>query len=96
MEDHLSSNWSALGLLAALIEFRRIDDGSDLLAFRLAGEIPQRSVYVYLYGEDPAAIHFDLEDESEIGEWDQAVKRGAVRSVAELRTVLHGWLQGKD
>jgi hypothetical protein len=94
MRDNLHSNWSLATLLAALPEFRRTDDGIDLLAFRLAGAIPQHSVYVYLYGGDPDLIHFDLEDESaNTDEWDHAVRRGSARSIAELRAVVLAWLQ---
>jgi hypothetical protein len=82
-------------LLAELHDFRRGDDGSDLLAFRLVGASPHRSVYVYLYGEDPDLIHFDLEDElAETGQWDHAVRRGSARSVEELREAVGPWLHG--
>lgn len=64
MQSTLHSNWSVTNLLAELRDFRRIDDGTDLLAFRLVDALPMRSVYIYLYGEDPDLIHFDLEDES--------------------------------
>src|SRR5262245_24763703 len=97
MKDKLRSNWSVSALLAELPAFRRVDGGADLLAFRLAGAVPQRSVYVYLYGEDPSLIHFDLEDESaETGQWDHAVRSGSVRSVEELRTVVGSWLNGAE
>jgi hypothetical protein len=33
MRDNLRSNWSVPGLLAGLRDFRRADDGTDLLAF---------------------------------------------------------------
>jgi hypothetical protein len=80
-------------LLAELRGFRRVDDGSDLLAFRLVGVFPQRSVYVYLYGENPDLIHYDLDDASaETGQWDHAVRRGSARSVEELREVVGSWL----
>jgi hypothetical protein len=93
MRDILRSNWSIAVILAELPEFRRIDDGTDLLAFRLAGAIPRRSAYVYVYGKDPDLIEFDLEDESvETGDWDHTVRRGSAQSIAELRTVLLAWL----
>jgi hypothetical protein len=96
MRNILRSNWTIPPLLAALNGYDRTDDGTDLRAFRVVGEDPQRSAYVYLYGEDPDLIHFDLEDESvETGEWDHAVRRGSVRSVDDLRTVVAAWLAGK-
>jgi hypothetical protein len=96
MRDNLRSNWSVPQLLAGLRDFHRTDHGGDLLAFRLAGAAPQRSVYVYLYGEDPDLIHFDLEDESaETGEWDHAVRRGSARSAEELRAIVCAWLCGE-
>ena len=96
MRDNLHSNWTIQEILAILPEFRWIDDGGDLLAFRLAGVVPHRSVYVYLYGEDPRLISFDLEDESvETGEWDHAVKRGSVRSLKDLRTQVRAWLTAR-
>jgi hypothetical protein len=95
VEDDLRSDWTVEGLLAELPGFRRADDGSDLLAFRLVGNTPARSAYVYLYGGDPGLIHFDLEDESaETGRWDHAVRRGSARSLEELRGVIGPWLQG--
>ncbi len=95
MRDNLRSNWSVPELLVELRDFRRADEGADLLAFRLVGALPQRSVYVYLYGENPELIHFDLEDESvPTGQWDHAVRRGSARSVEELREVVGSWLQG--
>jgi hypothetical protein len=95
MQDNLRSNWTVSGLLAELPGFQRADDGSDLLAFRLVGASPQRSVYVYLYGQDPDLIHFDLEDTSaETGNWDSVVRRGSVRTVEELRQFVGPWLHG--
>ena len=92
MKDLLRTNWTIEALLAALGDFRRTDDGVDLLAFRVAGG-SRRSVYVYLYGDDPDLIHFDLEDESvESGEWDHAVERGSVSSVQDLRAMVVRWL----
>jgi hypothetical protein len=80
-------------VLAALPGLRRVDDGSDLLAFRLAGTSPTRSVYVYLYGGAPDLISFDLEDEAvESGTWDHAVVRGQTHSLAELRRAVVQWL----
>jgi hypothetical protein len=94
LRDKLYSNWSVSELLAQFSEFRRTDDGNDILAFRLAGNLPQRSVYVYLYGEDPDLIHFDLEDElAETDEWDHTVHSGSVRSPEELRGVVFAWLK---
>ncbi len=93
MSDNLRSNWSTEGLLARLPGLRRVDDGGDLLAFRVAGTSPARAAYVYLYGEDPDLIHYDLEDEAiEGGQWDGAVECGSARSVEELRSVLWRWL----
>jgi hypothetical protein len=97
MRDNLHSNWTVPGLLAGLRDFRRADDGTDLLAFRLVGALSQRSVYVYLYGENPDLIHFDLEDETvETGKWDHAVRRGSACSAEELWAVIRAWLHGKD
>jgi len=76
-----------------LHDFQRTDDGADLLALGVAGVMPQRSVYFYLYGDDPDLIHFDLEDESvETGEWDNTVERGSVRSIEDLRVIVVRWL----
>jgi hypothetical protein len=93
MGDMLRSNWSITVLLTALHEFRRSDDGVDLLAFRLEGAIPGHSAYIYLYGDDPNLIHFDLEDAATTDQWDHAVRRGDVRSIEELQGVIRGWLQ---
>jgi len=95
MKDLLRTNWTIEPLLAALHDFQRTDDGVDLLAFRVAGSMPQRSAYVYLYGDNPDLINFDLEDESvETGEWDHAVQRGSVRSIPDLRAIVVRWLVG--
>lgn len=95
MRNLLRTNWTIEPLLEALRDFRRTDDGTDLLAFRVAGDTPQRSVYVYLYGNDPDLINFDLEDDSvETGEWDHAVERGSVRSIDDLRAFVVRWLDG--
>jgi hypothetical protein len=89
-----SSNWSVQGLLAGLAGYRRVDRGGELLAFRVAGGSASRSVYVYLYGEDPAAIHFDLEDATPIRPgWDQPPERGSVRSAGDLALVVRWWLR---
>ena len=82
------SNWTVAGLLAKLPRFRRVDRGAELLAFRLAGNRPGRTAYVYLYGEDPADIHFVLDaDGSEVeGE------HGCARTEADLALVLRWWL----
>jgi hypothetical protein len=94
VKDNLRSNWTIEGLLTRLPAFRRVDDRGDGLAFRVAGVSPTRTAYVYLYGEDPDLIHYDLEDESvENGEWDHAVERGSVGSVEELCVVLQRWLR---
>jgi hypothetical protein len=95
MADALHSNWTVPQVLAALPGLRRLDDGSDLLAFRVAGASPSRTVYVYLYGGTPDLVSFDLEDEAvETGEWHHAVRRGRTDSLAELREVVSGWLAG--
>ena len=94
MSDNLRSNWTTEALLTRLPGLRRIDDGGDLLAFRVAGYLLSRAAYVYLYGEDPDLIHYDIEDESIEGcEWDNTIERGSVRSVEELRSILWRWLQ---
>ena len=87
------SNWSVHGLLDKLHGYRRIDRGGELLAFRLAGNSPSRSVYVYLYGEDPGAIHFDLEDSSPVRpDWEQPPEHGSVWSAGDLELVVRWWL----
>lgn len=87
------SNWTVHGLLARLPEFRRVDRGTELLAFRLAGDAPGRTVYVQLYGEDPTAIHFDLEDlNATFPEWDRTPEQGSVTSIGDLALVLRWWL----
>lgn len=94
MDKALYSIWTVPQVLAALPRLRRLDDGSDLLAVRVAGASPTRTAYIYLYGGDPDVISFDLEDETaESGEWDQAVRRGEARSLAELRAQVFGWLE---
>ncbi len=93
MADSLDTNWALDEVLAAISGVRRVDDGVDLLAFRVAGASPTRTAYVYLYGSDPDTISFDLEDEAaDTGEWDHAVRRGETRSLAELRDVVLDWL----
>ena len=93
MSDKLRTNWTIEPLVAALRDFRRTDDGTDLLAFRVADRVPRRSVYVYLYGDDPDRINFDLEDLGvETREWDHAVQRGSARSIEELRSVVARWI----
>jgi hypothetical protein len=95
MADPLDSNWTVPQVLAALPGLRRVDDGDDLLAFRVAGACLTRTAYVYLYGGTPELISFDLEDEAvETGEWDHAVQRGQTRSLAELRAVVSEFLGG--
>jgi hypothetical protein len=91
--DVLRSNWTVPQVLAALPGVRRVDDGSDLLAFRVAGASPTRRVSVYMYSGDPDLISFDLEDEAaDTGAWDHAVRRGVTRSLVELRDVILDWL----
>lgn len=93
MRDRLQSNGSVPQILEALQGYTRCDDGVDLLAFRLSGVVRHRRVYVYLYGDDPDLIHFDLEDRSAASEaLDYAVRRGAVRSTDELLAVVRLWL----
>jgi hypothetical protein len=87
------SRWSVHGLLTTLNGYRRVDRGSEALAFRVVGDSPARSVYVYLYGDDPAAIHFDLEDSTELRPgWDQPPERGSVWSAGDLALVVRWWL----
>ena len=96
MSDFLKSNWSVseLYLTAGLSGYERVDDGTDLLAFRVTGSVPYRFAYIYLYGPDPDSIYFDLEDESaETDEWDNAVVRGSVHSSQELFRALAEWLR---
>jgi len=89
----LETNWSVENLVSRLPEFRRFDDGRDLLVFYLVGKKPHRFVYIYLYGDDPDAVYYDLEDDSiETESWDNAVERGEVRSLAELRRLCERWL----
>ncbi len=91
----LRSNWTIPQVLAELSGVRRIDDAIDLLAFRVAGSNPTRTVYVYLYGGDPDLISFDLEDETESAEeLDHTVRRGHTRSLNELRSTVLEWLGG--
>src|SRR4051794_33659701 len=93
MQDQPRSIWSAPELLEALPGYSRCDDGTDLLAFRLAGTVPQRFVYVYLYGDAPDLINYDLEDRSAATvEWDYTVQRGSARTANELRVVVRCWL----
>lgn len=90
------SNWTVAGLVAKLPEFRRVDQGAELLAFRLAGDAPGRTVHIQLYGEDPAAIHFDLEDLNAVyPEWDRTPEQGRVTSIGDLALVLRWWLAGR-
>ena len=93
MSDPLATNWSIDTILGELPEVRRVDDGSDLLAFVAAGTHPSRTAYVYLYSDGLNTIAFDLEDERvETGEWDHAVKRGKTESLDELRSEIIAWL----
>jgi hypothetical protein len=93
MAAALHSNWTVPRVLAALPGVRRLDDGADLLAFRVAGASQTRTAYVYLYGGDPDLISFDLEDQAvESDAWDHAVRRGQTRSLADLTNAVLGWL----
>jgi hypothetical protein len=38
MHDPLHSHWTVPQVIAALPELRRLDEGSDLLAFQMAGK----------------------------------------------------------
>jgi hypothetical protein len=87
------SNWTVSALLSQLPPFRRVDGGGDELAFRLACETPGRTAYIYLSVEEPASIHYCLEDtESKCREWVEAEERGCVGSPADLSLVLRWWL----
>ena len=88
----LRSDWTVAQVLNALSGAQRIDDGIDLLAARVVGTIPNRSAYVYLYGDDPSLISFDLEDEASDLHWDHAVRRGEVRSLDQLCAEVLPWL----
>ena len=93
MTDPLTTNWSLDTLLGSLPGLRRVDDGGDLLAFRVAGTHPTRTAYVYLYASGRDTISFDLEDERvETGEWDHAVSRGTTESLDELQHRIVSWL----
>jgi len=88
------SFWTIAGVAKCLGEFRRIDDGSDFLALCVAGDCPHRTAYIYLYGEAPESIHFDLQDASvENGSWDHVVRKGSARSIDELRSHLTDWFR---
>lgn len=93
MADALHSKWTIPQVLAAFPDVVRVDSGGDLLAARVRGSIPTRTVYLYLYGNDPDAISFDLEDAADTTTWDHAVQRGQVRSLSELREIVTGWLE---
>lgn len=61
-------------LLLQLSVYRHQDVG-ELLERRFAGCHPTRTAYVYLYGEDPHLIYYDLEDvAAQTNEWDHAVE----------------------
>ena len=93
MHNPLDSNWTVRKILTSLCGFRRVDDGADLLAFRMAGLAPRRFVYVYLYGDNPDLIHYDLENLAiDTDEWDHAVERRSLCSAEELRDVCERWL----
>ena len=88
------SKWSVPGLLARLSGYRRVDQGREALAFRVVGDSPMRSVYVYLYGDDPDAIHFDLEDTTEqLPGLEQPPEHGSVWSDGDLALVVRWWLR---
>ncbi len=92
MTDNLRSNWKMDDLLQQLSAYR-LQDVGGLLEHRLAGCHSTRTAYIYLYGEDPNLIHYDLEDAAaQTNEWDHAIERGSVSSVENLRTVLQRWL----
>jgi hypothetical protein len=93
MADALHSNWTIPQVLAAFPGVVRVDSGDDLLAARVRGSIPTRTVYLYLYGDDPDAIFFDLEDTTLSTAWDHAVHRGQVQSLSELREIVTDWLE---
>ena len=87
------SNWTVDGLLTKLPRFRRVDGGGDLLAFRLAGASPGRTAYVYLSADEPAAIHFNLDDAGAKSlSSDPTAERGSVDSASDLSLVLRWWL----
>ena len=60
------TNWNFEELLTALrspeYEFERVAEGDDLLTCRIHGSVPDRSVYIYLYGADNDAVYYDLEN----------------------------------
>jgi hypothetical protein len=88
-----TSNWTVHGLLDKLPGYRRVDRGGELLAFRVAGDSPTRTVYIYLYGDDPSAIHFDLEDSTPARSgYDQPPEHGSVWSAGDLALVVRWWL----
>lgn len=94
MKKTMGSTWTVAGLAHCLREYRRIDDGTDNLSLSIEGDFPHRSVYIYLYGEDPDLIHYDLEDMSiDNGSWDHAVRRGSARSIEELRWIINDWVR---
>lgn len=91
--DFLRSNWNIDELLGELEEYERVDDEVDLLAFRIASASSARTMYIYLYGNDPGLIRFDLEDPTAKGaEWDAAVGRGSARTTERLLAIARAWL----
>ena len=87
------SDWTVHGLLAKLPGFRRVDYGGERYAFRLAGDAAGRTVYVCLFGEDPSAIHFDLEGGAARPAWSgHGPEHGRVWSAGDLALVLRWWL----
>lgn len=87
------SSWAIDKILHLFSGYQRVDDGTDTLAARVVSNSSNRRMYFYLYGEDPALIHFDLEDpDADTHEWDGAVGRGTVKNPANLLTVARTWL----
>jgi len=93
--DPLQSNWSIPEVLAAVPNYRRTDDGVDLLACRIAGEHEGRAVYLFLYGADPDSIHYDLEESTAVTNerWDGATESGSVNNLAVLPVIVRQWLE---
>lgn len=97
MKDNLDSNWEISTILESLPESRRVDDGRDLLACGVKGAHASRTAYIYLYGENPDEISYDLEDiASDSKEWDSAVHRGKTESLEELCKRVQQWLAKTD
>ena len=89
-----NTDWSVEQLLAALPEYERLDDGTDLLAFIVRGREAGHTAYIYLFGQGRQTISYDLEDWSrETGEWDHAVERGSVTTIEDLTRICRRWLE---